>query len=177
MRITGGMLCGRIIKCPEGIIRPAMDRMRESLFSILGDLTGKSFLDMFAGSGILSLEAASRGATKIDLVEKDKLKVSTILENVSISPVKINCHFMTVELYIKRNKEQYDVVFLDPPFPYKYHQDLILRCSDTGKLKNDGVLLIHRPSERHLDEKIGNYVRTDERVYGRSILDFYRPVE
>ena len=76
MRITGGTLCGRIIKCPDGIIRPAMDRMRESLFSILGDLTGKSFLDMFAGSGILSLEAASRGATKIDLVEKDKLKIN-----------------------------------------------------------------------------------------------------
>ena len=177
MRITGGTLCGRIIKCPDGIIRPAMDRMRESLFSILGDLSGKSFLDMFAGSGILSLEAASRGATKIDLVEKDKLKINTILENVSISPVKINCHFMAVELYIKRNKEQYDVIFLDPPFPYKYHQDLILRCSATNALKKDGVLLIHRPSERHLDERIGNFVRTDERVYGRSILDYYRPAD
>lgn len=174
MRITGGTLCGRQIKCPDGIIRPAMDRMRESLFSILGDLSGKSFLDLFAGSGVLSLEAASRGAEHIVLVEKDKIKVETIFENVSISPVKINCHFMAVELFVKRNKEQFDIIFLDPPFPYKFHQDLVLRCSKTNALKDDGVLLIHRPAEKPLDENIGNFYRADQRIYGRSVVDFYK---
>ena len=62
MRITGGTLCGRRIEMPDGIIRPAMDRMRESVFAILGDLSGRSFLDIFSGSGIIALEAASRGA-------------------------------------------------------------------------------------------------------------------
>jgi 16S rRNA (guanine966-N2)-methyltransferase len=61
MRITGGEYRGRIVKCPPGVIRPAMDRMRESLFSILGNLEGKSFLDIFSGSGVVGLEAASRG--------------------------------------------------------------------------------------------------------------------
>ena len=51
MRITGGVLKGRIMKCPDGIIRPAMDRMRESVFAVLGDLSGKSWLDLFSGSG------------------------------------------------------------------------------------------------------------------------------
>lgn len=174
MRITGGTLCGRQIKCPDGIIRPAMDRMRESLFSIMGNLEGKSFLDLFAGSGILSLEAASRGATNIHLVEKDKIKVETILNNISIAPVKINCHFMPVEYFVKRNKEQFDIVFLDPPFPYKFHQDLILKCSNANAIKPDGSLLIHRPAEKKLDENIGNLERYDQRVYGRSIVDFYR---
>lgn len=174
MRITGGTLCGRTIKCPDGIIRPAMDRMRESLFSILGDLSGKSFLDLFAGSGILSLEAASRGATNIVLVEKDKIKIPTIFQNVSMSPVKINCHFMAVELFIKRNKEQFDVIFLDPPFPYKFHQDLVLKCSQSNALKPNGVLLIHRPAEKKLDDTIGTFTRTDRRIYGRSEVDFYR---
>jgi len=156
MRITGGSLCGRIIKCPDGIIRPAMDRMRESLFSILGDLSGKSFLDLFAGSGVLSLEAASRGAEHIVLVEKDKIKINTIFENVSISPVKIQCHFMPVELFIMRNKEQFDYIFLDPPFPYKYHQDLILKCSRTNALKDDVFDLVNDAIEsvRTSDSKV-----------------------
>ena len=81
MRITGGTLKGRIIECPDGIIRPAMDRMRESVFSILGDLTGKSWLDLFSGSGTIAIEAASRGATHIELCEKDKIKTPTLLKN------------------------------------------------------------------------------------------------
>ena len=62
MRITGGLYSGRIVKMPEGDlkIRPAMDRMRESVFAVLGDLTGFSFCDLFSGSGIIGLEAASR---------------------------------------------------------------------------------------------------------------------
>jgi 16S rRNA (guanine966-N2)-methyltransferase len=71
MRITGGQYRGRVVKCPPGVIRPAMDRMRESLFSILGSLEGMSFLDMFSGSGVVGLEAASRGAKPVHVVEKD----------------------------------------------------------------------------------------------------------
>ncbi|MFW6253274.1 MAG: RsmD family RNA methyltransferase, partial [bacterium] len=62
MRITGGSLRGRVVKVPPGEIRPTMDRMRESMFSILGPLHGRSFLDLFGGSGIVALEAVSRGA-------------------------------------------------------------------------------------------------------------------
>ena len=60
MRITGGRYNGRTVKCPKGIIRPAMDRMRESMFSILGPMDGLSYLDLFSGSGSVGLEAASR---------------------------------------------------------------------------------------------------------------------
>ena len=77
MRITGGKLKGRIIKCPDGVIRPAMDRMRESVFAILGDLTGKSWLDLFSGSGTIAIEAVSRGASSVELCEKDRIKVKT----------------------------------------------------------------------------------------------------
>ena len=73
MRITGGELKGRIIKCPDGIIRPAMDRMRESVFAVLGPLNGASFLDLFSGSGTIAIEAVSRGASSVELVEKDRI--------------------------------------------------------------------------------------------------------
>ena len=113
MRITGGELKGRITKCPDGVIRPAMDRMRESVFAIIGDLTGKSWLDLFSGSGTIAIEAASRGAKDIELCEKDKIKVNTVLENVSITEkeldTKIKCHFMPVEYFVKRCKRQFDL--------------------------------------------------------------------
>ena len=183
MRITGGILKGRTIKCPDGIIRPAMDRMRESFFSILGPLDGKSFLDLFSGSGIIALEAVSRGAKHAVLCEKDKLKIKTLLSNVSLSEkepgIKIDCRFMPVELYIKRSKESFDIIFCDPPFPYKFHVKLIESISDRsegkdGLLKAGGTVLIHRPAEVDMPEKIGRFFKSDRRVYGRSIIDFYK---
>jgi 16S rRNA (guanine966-N2)-methyltransferase len=178
MRITGGELKGRIIKCPDGVIRPAMDRMRESVFAILGDLSGKSFLDLFSGSGTIAIEAVSHGASRVDLCEKDRIKVQTVLENVSVTEksmgVKISCHFMAVELFLKRCKDQFDYIFFDPPFPYHYRLDLVKTAGSRHLLTADGTLLIHRPEEDPLPEHIGNLVRTDERVYGRSIVDFYR---
>ena len=85
MRITGGRYCGRKVIIPTGEleIRPAMDRMRESLFSILGPLDGASFCDLFSGSGCVGLEAASRGATTVHLVEMDRAKREVMEKNIS----------------------------------------------------------------------------------------------
>lgn len=174
MRITGGILKGRIIKCPDGVIRPAMDKMKESVFSILGPLEGRSFLDLFSGSGSIALEASSRGAHPVWLVEKDRIKIETVLENVKIAPNKITCKFMAVELFLKRNKEQFDIIFCDPPFPYNFHEDLVGICSRQKTLSDDGVLIIHRPSERKLSDSIEELVRVDQRIFGRSIVDFYK---
>ena len=180
MRITGGKLKGRIIKCPDGVIRPAMDRMRESVFAIIGDLTGKSWLDLFSGSGTIAIEAASRGASDIELCEKDKIKVNTVLDNVSITEkeldTKIKCHFMPVEYFVKRCKRQFDFIFFDPPFPYKFHEQLILETDKKNLLNKDGTILVHRPEEHFMPDKIGNLTRTDKRIYGRSIVDFYKYV-
>ncbi|MBO5235984.1 MAG: 16S rRNA (guanine(966)-N(2))-methyltransferase RsmD [Spirochaetaceae bacterium] len=177
MRITGGELRGRIIKCPDGIIRPAMDKMRESVFSILGDLSGKSFLDLFSGSGTIAIEACSRGADFIELVEKDRIKTTTVISNVSITEKemnkRINCHFMPVELFLERCKKQYDYIFLDPPFPYKFHLNLIERIDKRNLLNPNGIAMIHRPEEKPMPDSVGKLLLSDRRVYGRSIVDFY----
>ncbi len=178
MRITGGKLKGRNIKCPDGIIRPAMDRMRESIFGILGDLDGKSWLDLFSGSGTIAIEAVSRGASKVDLCEKDKIKVKQVLENVSITEkecgVRIGCHFMAVELFVKKCKDQFDYIFFDPPFPYKFRLDLLKKAAQANILKDDGTIMIHYPEEGALPDEIENLVLSDKRVYGRSIVNFYK---
>lgn len=177
MRITGGTLAGRTIKCPDGVIRPAMDRMRESVFAILGDLNGKSWLDLFSGSGTIAIEAVSRGAASVQLCEKDKIKVSTILDNVSITEkelgVKIGCHFMAVELFLKRCKDRFDYIFFDPPFPYKFRLDLLKTVDKRNLLNDGGTVLIHYPEEDPLPDTIGTLTLSDKRIYGRSIVNFY----
>jgi len=125
MRITGGQYCGRVIKIPEAdlAIRPSMDRMRQSVFGVLGDLTGASFLDLFAGTGIIGLEAASRGAYPVVSVEKDRKKFPVLLENAAIVQPPLICHAMPAETFILRNRIAFDLVFLDPPFDYKFKQN------------------------------------------------------
>ena len=150
-----------------------MDRMRESVFAALGDLDGLSFLDIFTGSGIIALEAASRGAGYIEAVEQDRLKSSTLLENVSISPVRINCHFMPAELYIKRAKRSFDIIFLDPPFTYKYKWELLKSVVNSALISNESIILIHRPREDFLKEDIQFLTKREVREYGRSVVDFF----
>ncbi len=176
MRITGGLYCGRTIELPDSSmeIRPAMDRMRESVFAVLGDLTGLSFLDLFSGSGIIALEAASRGAYPITCVERDRAKFPTLIKNTSISERHIECKAQPVELFLARNKISFDLVFLDPPFPYAFRQDLLTSLSRGKSLAEGGLALIHYPKEDRLPEHIGNLCMEDERRYGRSFVRFYR---
>lgn len=175
LRITGGILKGRRIEVPGGDfeIRPAMDRMRESLFSILGPLGGLSFLDLFSGSGIIALEAASRGAAPVACVERDRAKLSVLIRNVSMAPERIDCHCVPVERFILRCARSYSVVFCDPPFPYAHKAGLIESIADRGLVESGGLLLIHYPSEDTLPDGYGDLHKTDERSYGRSTVRFY----
>jgi 16S rRNA (guanine(966)-N(2))-methyltransferase RsmD len=177
MRISGGTLRGRRVEIPEGVIRPAMDRMRESVFAVLGDLNRLSFLDLFSGSGIIALEAASRGAGPVEAVEMDPLKRKILLKNISIAPERINCRFMPVELYIKRAQKKFDVVFCDPPFPYKYKGELIRSIAGSPILAAGSRLLVHRPREERWQD-IPEYLAVEySKTYGRSVVDFFRRVQ
>ena len=179
MRITGGKLKGRVTQTPYGkmAIRPAMDKMRESVFAILDPvLEGKSFLDLFSGSGTIALEAVSHGAKDVSLCEMDKSKAKIVFSNVKMAEevgVRIKCHFMAVELFLKRCKGKYDFIFMDPPFPYKFRKELIETAGKRELLNEDGKLLIHYPEEDALPDRIGNLELVDKRIYGRSIVNFY----
>ena len=167
---------------PGGVIRPAMDRMRESVFGALGDLTGCSFLDMFSGSGIIALEAASRGADPVEAVEMDPLKRKTLLDNLSLSPARIRCRFMAAELYVRRAGRRFDIIFCDPPFPYRFKWDLALAIAASPLMGPGSRLLMHRPREeawRPEDSPPGasappqGLVYEGSRAYGRSVVEFF----
>ena len=163
---------GRQVKVPPGVIRPAMDKMRESIFAVLGDLAGLFFLDLFSGSGIMALEAVSRGAAGADAVEMDHLKRKTLLENVKISPIRINCHFIPAELFIKRSKQPYDIIFCDPPFSYKYKQELITAISSSALVKKETLILLHHPKNETFEPGLPFMLQTDHREYGGSAVEF-----
>jgi 16S rRNA (guanine(966)-N(2))-methyltransferase RsmD len=176
MRVTGGKYCGRTIEVAQGglEIRPAMDKMRESVFAILGDLSGLSFLDLFSGSGILGLEAASRGASPVVCVEKDPEKFPNLLRNISIAEERIECKSMPVERFLLRNKEGFSIVFCDPPFPYRFREELLGKLADGPTSVPGGLVVMHFPKEDRLPREVGSLSLEDERPYGRSIVRFYR---
>jgi 16S rRNA (guanine966-N2)-methyltransferase len=173
MRITGGKYRGRNIVCPPGVIRPAMDRMRESFFSILGDISNRSFLDLYSGSGIIGIEAASRGANPVFLVEKDPGKRQTIVKNIAFVEEEIKLVVMPVERFIRMQKIKYDYIFMDPPFDQKAKLKVIDSIGAYSLLAEDGILMIHHPREEDMPDSTKDFVLEDRRTYGGSILCFY----
>ncbi|MFO8044160.1 MAG: 16S rRNA (guanine(966)-N(2))-methyltransferase RsmD [Alkalispirochaeta sp.] len=175
MRISGGSLRGRQVICPPGIIRPAMDRMRESMFSILGDLEGLSFLDLFSGSGLVGLEAWSRGARPVLLVEKDRGKRRDMLKNVADLAPAPTVRIEPVERFVARNHTAFDLVYLDPPFAYRYKADLLSRLAASSTIHSASRILIHAPRQESLSQENTGLTVEDRREYGGSAVTFFRP--
>jgi len=119
VRIIGGEHRGRRIAVADRPgLRPTPDRVRETLFNWLGQrLDGLVCLDLFAGSGALGFEAASRGAARVVMVENDRTAFSS-LENFRnlLNGKNIDLRFEDAFEYLRRSEQQFDVVFLDPPF-------------------------------------------------------------
>lgn len=174
MRITAGKYRNRQIKCPKGVIRPAMDRMRESMFSILGSIDGLSFLDLFSGSGLVGIEAASRGCEPVHLVEMDRGKKRVIIENLSIVEEEHKLFMVSVQQYLKRCDRQYDLIYLDPPFPMEGKQKIIEMVDQMEVSLPGALVLIHYPVGEDWPDKIGSLEVVDHRKYGGSHLLFFK---
>ncbi len=176
MRITGGKYVRRIITCPPGVIRPAMDMMRESMFMSLGPLDGLSFLDLFSGSGCVAIEAASRGANPIHLVEMDRGKKEVIEKNLTLVEEDKHLFMMDVNRFIATCTRSYDIVYADPPFPMDGKIELTQKIADNHLVKQGGLYIIHYPREEGNDwpDEITGFTFVKEKRYGRSLLRYYR---
>ena len=146
-----------------------MDRMRESVFAILGDLDGSTFLDLFAGSGIIGIEAASRGASRVVLVERDQKKREVIKNNISIAGISIEMIIAPVEKYLRRSQDRFDYIFLDPPFAFKEKETLLFDLPTNP----NAMIMLHHPGDS-FPEAIPGIRHIDHRKYGGSHVDFFR---
>src|SRR6187397_596042 len=128
VRIIGGTWRSRVIAfAPRADLRPTSDRVRETLFNWLGqDLTGVVCLDLFAGSGALGFEAASRGAARVVMVERDRAACASLKENRDLLGAdRIEIVERDALEFLRQDGAQYDVIFLDPPFSEDYRLRLI----------------------------------------------------
>ena len=119
VRIVGGTWRSRLIEVQAGReLRPTPDRVRETLFNWLGqDLSGLVCLDLFAGSGVLGFEAASRGAARVVMVERERETVAMLRANrAALGAQQVEVVPGDAFEYLARSGERFDVVFLDPPF-------------------------------------------------------------
>jgi len=135
IRIIGGEYRGRRIAVPERRdLRPTPDRVRETLFNWLGQtLDGKSCLDLFAGSGVLGLEAASRGAARVVMVENDRSVFSNLEKTLALIGAKqVDLVLADAFDYLHTSDERFDVVFLDPPFRQNALPTLLERLRERG---------------------------------------------
>ena len=143
VRIIGGALRSRMIRFPDAEgLRPTPDRVRETLFNWLGQtLYGRNCLDLFAGSGALGLEAASRGAERVVMVEKNRSALLALQDNVK----KLGCVNVSVQgqdglEFASRDAHKYDVIFLDPPFQSDYLPRLLEILPQ--RLNENGVVYV-----------------------------------
>jgi 16S rRNA (guanine966-N2)-methyltransferase len=153
IRIIGGQWRGRRVRFParEGV-RPTPDRVRETLFNWLGqDLTGRTTLDAFAGSGALSLEALSRGAVLAVAVDRNTALVRALAETaVALGARGLETHRADAQAFLLREPRQFDVIFLDPPFDMDPWAALLPvaanRLSDAGVIYAEAAFPIAHPS-------------------------------
>lgn len=128
VRIIGGDLRSRVITFPDAEgLRPTPDRVRETLFNWLGQtLYGRSCLDLFAGSGALGFEAASRGAERVTMVERNAAVARALRENLkTLGVANVFVQAQDGLEFALRDKQRYDVIFLDPPFGSDYLPKLL----------------------------------------------------
>jgi 16S rRNA (guanine966-N2)-methyltransferase len=174
LRVVAGELGGRFFDSPDsGATHPMSERMRGSLFNILGDLSGKTVLDAFAGSGALSFEAASRGAKQVVALDKDKSAQNVVVKNIEtlglserVKLVRANCR-----MWSEQNPDlKFDLILLDPP----YHDMQFSTVSLLIKhLNANGLMVLSYPG-RDSAPTVNGVVVVDNRSYGDAALAFYR---
>ncbi len=182
MRIIRGTSRGKKLRTLRSqAIRPTSDRVKESIFNILGEeIDGKHVLDLFAGTGNLGIEALSRGATRTVFVEKEKLAVDLIKKNLSHCGFDDGFHIITGEVerairHLHRKGEVFDLIFMDPP----YRRGLVqktLGILQAHPLHHEGsILVIEHDRRETLSESTEGWTLARKRQFGDTVVSFIAP--
>ena len=174
MNITGGKFNGRKIQAPpEKIVRPTLSKVRMSvfntLFSLLGEFEGKSWLDMFGGSGIMGLEALSRGFEKVVVCEKNRIVAEIIRNNYKSLGLTPELSLGDSLKLVKTITEKFDVIYIDPP----YMSDIYTKtCEDkeifANVVKPETVFIF----EHNEEKEFPLFEIVKQKKYGDKFLTF-----
>lgn len=179
MRIIAGTRRGKKLLALEGNeVRPTTNMVKEAVFNILQfGIEGRRFLDLFAGSGQMGLEALSRGAGECVFVDSSRDSVRIIEKNIAATGFGDRSRVFGGDFagFLRGERGRFDVAFLDPP----YHDGLMERALElaAGKMAPGGVILCEHGSREELPEAAGNFIKHKVYRYGRTSLTAYRAAE
>ena len=181
MRIISGKAKGTKLYTLEGnTTRPTLDRVKESLFNIIqNEVKNSIFLDLFAGSGAIGLEAASRGAKKAILCDKSKEAMSIIKRNIEKTHLEQN-----VETYLddykkvleNKIKEKLDIIYIDPPYESDCAINSIKIILKKELITKDSIIMIETDRKKEIEESLKEIELEiiDQRKYGRAEIIFLK---
>lgn len=185
MRVIGGTLRRRTLEAPTGLAtRPTSDRLRETLFNVLAArMEGARFLDLYAGSGAVGIEAASRGAESVVLVERAAPALKVLRGNIEALGLRgeVRVEALSVAAFLRRGRPEsakgFDIVFLDPPYDAEDEYTLamgLLGGEASRLLAEDAVVVAEHRRKDKLEEEYGVLNRTRVLEQGDAGLSFYR---
>lgn len=182
MRISGGVIKGRKIKTKKafsgrGELRPTSSKVRQAIFNILQDkVVDALFLDLYAGTGAVGLEALSRGAKMVFFVDENPLRIESIKKiiddlgfNDRVSIIKDNAL-----RFLKRTDKVFDIIFADPPYKSEDLDLVIPLVSEKGLLKEGGLLIAEHLSKKRLMDGHRSLRLFKTYIYGDTALSIYK---
>ena len=177
MRVITGKARGVQLKTPEGMqTRPTSDRVKEALFSIINfDIPGACVLDLFSGTGQLAIEALSRGAKRAVLVDMREDACKIIRENLRRTRLTEQAQVVRSDYmdYLRRCKEKYDIIFLDPPYAETFLENALKCIAEIDILQSGGIIITERPVGKELSFAYEGYTRSRDYKYGNTLLTLY----
>lgn len=176
MRIIAGKHRGRILKEFDGCeIRPTSDRAKEALFNMFSSVIPNcTFLDLFAGSGAVGIEAVSRGAKEVVFTDIRRESVDLINKNLAMIKETATVILKNGLDYLKTCNKKFDFIFIDPP----YKSDLgfsALKIISEFDLLNDGGYAVFE-SDKEVDLTFNNFIKVSQRRYGKNCFNIYKRV-
>ena len=178
MRVITGKARGVQLKTPEGMkTRPTADRVKEALFSIIQfEIPGAKVLDLFGGTGQLGIEALSRGAASAVFVDAAEPACKLIRENLKRTKLEQQGRVIRGDYldFLKRNREQFDIIFLDPPYAEVFLENALNCITEIDILQTGGIIITERPLGKELLLNFEGYTRSRDYKYGNTLLTLYR---
>ena len=178
MRVITGKARGIQLKTPEGLqTRPTADRVKEACFSIIQfDIPGAKVLDLFGGTGQLGIEALSRGAQSAVFVDAGSKACALIRENLKRTKMEQQGSVICSDYldYLKRSREKFDIIFLDPPYAEVYLENSLNLITQIDILQTNGIIVTERPLGKDLPFEFEGFTRSKDYKYGKTLITLYR---
>lgn len=182
IRVIGGKARGRRLKTvPGDTTRPVTDRVKESVFNIIGpDIENASLLDLFAGTGSIGIEALSRGASYVRFLDLNRQAVATIQSNLVATGLNKDAQVQRLDAFVLIGgspDRAFEYVYIAPP-QYKglWKRALLALDSNPGWLAEDGWVVVQIHPAEYEPLELKNLEEFDQRRYGSTLVAFYQPV-